>query len=68
MSKVLDWIDGWQIRLRDDRGYGVYDDHGLVAGPFGTEEAAIQAALLLPKKQGRAPAPAPAVPPSRSSP
>jgi len=49
MSKVLDWVDGWEIRIRDDHGYGVYDDHGLVAGPFGTEEAAIQAALILPK-------------------
>jgi len=51
MSKIVDWVDGWEIRLRDDRGYGVYDEHGLVAGPFGTEEAAIQAALLLPKKR-----------------
>jgi hypothetical protein len=50
MSNIVDWVDGWEIRLRDDRGYGVYDDHGLVAGPFGTEEAAIQAALLLPKR------------------
>ena len=50
MSKIVDWVDGWEIRLREDRGYGVYDDHGLVAGPFGTEEAAIQAALVLPKR------------------
>jgi hypothetical protein len=50
MSKIVDWVDGWEIRLRDDQGYGVYDEHGLVAGPFGTEEAAIQAALLLPKR------------------
>jgi len=58
MSKIVDWVDGWEIRLRDDRGYGVYDDHGLVAGPFGTEEAAIQAALLLPKKRPWAAEPA----------
>lgn len=50
MSKVLDWVDGWEIRIRDDHGYGVYDEHGLVAGPFGTEEAAIEAALTLPKR------------------
>jgi hypothetical protein len=50
MSKVLDWVDGWEIRIRDDHGFGVYDEHGLVAGPFGTEEAAIQAALALPKR------------------
>jgi hypothetical protein len=50
MSKIVDWVDGWEIRLRDDRGYGVYDEHGLVAGPFGTEAAAIEAALLLPKR------------------
>lgn len=49
MSKVVDWVDGWEVRSREDHGYGVYDDHGLVAGPFGTEAAAIQAALLLPK-------------------
>ena len=53
MSKVLDWVDGWEIRIRDDNGFGVYDDHGLVAGPFGTEEAAIQAALALPKRGQR---------------
>lgn len=51
MSKLVDWVDGWEIRLRDDHGYGVYDSHGLVAGPFGTEKAAIQAALLLPKRE-----------------
>ncbi|WP_423069050.1 hypothetical protein [Devosia sp. CN2-171] len=49
MSRLVDWIDGWEVRLRDDHGYGVYDSHGLVAGPFGTESAAIKAALLLPK-------------------
>lgn len=54
MSKIVDWVDGWEIRLREDGGYGVYDDHGLVAGPFGTEEAAIEAALVLPKRGGGA--------------
>jgi hypothetical protein len=45
-----DLIDGWQVIDRDDGGYGVYDEHGLIAGPFGTREGAIKAALLLPKR------------------
>ena len=51
MSKIVDWVDGWEIRLRDEQDYGVFDEHGLVAGPFGTEEAAIEAALMLPKRE-----------------
>ena len=43
-------MDGWEIHYRDDGGYGVYDEHGLIAGPFGTKQAALQAALLLPKR------------------
>lgn len=53
MSKLVDWVDGWEIQLRDDHGYGVYDEHGLIAGPFGTERAAIEAALRLPKPKHR---------------
>jgi hypothetical protein len=49
-DKLVDWVDGWEIHLRGDHGYGVYDEHGLIAGPFGTEAAAIQAAMLLPKR------------------
>ena len=44
-----DFIDGWEIHSRPDGGYGVYDDHGLVAGPYGTRQEAIAAALQLPK-------------------
>lgn len=50
MVRFVVWVDGWEVRLRDDHGYGVYDDHGLIIGPFGTESAAIQAALRLPKR------------------
>jgi hypothetical protein len=53
MSKNIGWVDGWEIQLRDDGGYGVYDEHGLVAGPFGTEQAAFNAALHLPKRGGK---------------
>jgi hypothetical protein len=42
-------VNGWEIRSRDDHGYRVYDSHGLVAGPYGTEEEAMDAAILLPK-------------------
>ena len=49
MSRDVDWVDGWEIRSRPDGGYGVYDEHGLVAGPFGTRAEAIAAALRLPK-------------------
>jgi hypothetical protein len=50
MSKLVSWVDGWEIRRREDHAYGLYDEHGLVAGPFGTEAAAIRAALCLPKR------------------
>lgn len=56
MSHKVDWIDGWEIHGRPDGGYGVYDSHGLVAGPYGTKAAAMEAALQLPKHApGRAP-------------
>lgn len=48
-----DLIDGWQVIFRDDGGYGVYDEHGLIDGPFGTRQRAIRAALSLPKRYPR---------------
>ena len=55
MSQYADFVDGWEIHSRPDGGYGVYDSHGLVAGPFGRKEDALAAALQLPKHR---PAPA----------
>lgn len=26
-DKLVDWVDGWEIHLRGDHGYGVYDEH-----------------------------------------
>jgi hypothetical protein len=48
MSNVA-FVDGWEVRSRDDGGFAVYDSHGLLSGPYGTKEAAIAAALRLPK-------------------
>ncbi len=49
MSQHADFVDGWEIHSRPDGGFGVYDSHGLVAGPYGRKEDAIAAALRLPK-------------------
>lgn len=49
MLRDADFIDGWEVHSRPDGGYGVYDSHGLVAGPYGTRQQAIAAALQLPK-------------------
>lgn len=49
MSEKVAWVNGWEIRPRPDGGFGVYDLHGLVAGPFGTREEAFEAAMKLPK-------------------
>jgi hypothetical protein len=49
MPSSADNINGWEVRLRADGGYGVYDYHGLVDGPFGRREEAMAAALRLPK-------------------
>lgn len=49
MSSSNHAVNGWEIRRRDDGSFGVYDLHGLVAGPFGRRESAVNAALLLPK-------------------
>lgn len=49
MSNDTDFVGGWEILSRPDGGSGVYDSHGLVAGPFGTKAEAIQAALKLPR-------------------
>ena len=51
MDKVA-WIDGWEVRPRPDGSYGVYDYHGLLAGPFGTVTDAIVAARQLPRPAG----------------
>jgi len=47
-----DRIDGWEIRPRPDGSFGVYDAHGIVAGPFGSKAEAIAAALLLTRNTG----------------
>lgn len=49
MLRDVFWVEGWEIHLRPDNGYGVYDSHGLIAGPFGTKGEAITAAMGLPK-------------------
>ena len=48
MSFRIASVHGWEIHRREDGGFGVYDSHGLIAGPFGTREAAVNAAMLLP--------------------
>ena len=52
MADKVAWIDGWEVRPRPDGSYGVYDDHSLMAGPFGNKEEAISAAMKLPHRQG----------------
>jgi len=54
MLNDVAWVDGWEVRPRDDGGFAVYDAHGLIAGPFGTKEQAIAEALRLPKPKGTA--------------
>ncbi|MGV3491662.1 MAG: hypothetical protein ACO1OG_10110 [Devosia sp.] len=49
MSVRIAAVNGWEIHLREDRGFGVYDGHGLIAGPFATQQAAQNAARLLPR-------------------
>ena len=49
MSDLIDRVDHWEIRHREDGGYGVSDAHGLVAGAHGTREQAFAAALRLPR-------------------
>jgi hypothetical protein len=41
-------VDGWQVRPCGDGGFGVYDYHRMVVGPFGTTKQAITAAMGLP--------------------
>jgi hypothetical protein len=55
VSDSNDRVDGWEIRDRPDGAFGVYDAHGLLAGPFGTKEEAMKAALSLPKDGPRFP-------------
>ena len=44
-----DRINEWEIRPRPDGSFGVYDVHGMVAGPFGSKTEAMAVALQLPK-------------------
>jgi len=48
MTDTFDIINGWEVRGREDGGYGIYDAHGMVSGPHWTKTAAIGAALELP--------------------
>jgi len=48
MSLRIASVQGWEIHRRDDGSYGVYHANGLIAGPFGTQQAAFNAARLLP--------------------
>ncbi len=51
MSIVLGIVDGWEVRSRDDGGFGVYDGHGMISGPHGSKAEALGAAMKLPKPQ-----------------
>ena len=48
MSVRVASIRGWEIHQREDGSFGVYNGQGLIAGPFRTQQAAINAANLLP--------------------
>lgn len=48
-----DIVDGWRIVATGDGGFGVFDDHGMLAGPFGRREQAMAAALKLPRPARR---------------
>ncbi len=50
MTKVLDIVDGWQVREAPNGGYLVCDDHGVVDGPFPSRAAAAAAAHQLPNR------------------
>lgn len=52
MNREIDWIDGWEVRQGADGTYGVYDQHGMVAGPFEEREKGIKAAMALPRNRG----------------
>lgn len=47
MAESNDRINGWEVR-RDERGYCVYDRHGMVSGPHLSKTDALRAALQLP--------------------
>ena len=49
MSDTRGIVDGWEVRSREDGGFGVYDGHGLVSGPHWSKTEAIGAALKLPR-------------------
>lgn len=48
MSVCYDRVDGWEVRDCAG-GFGVFDDHIMVAGPLPSRNEAIRAALELPK-------------------
>lgn len=56
MNAAIDRVNIWEVRPRPDGGFGVYDDHGMVAGPFGTRNEALDAAMHLVRPQPLAPA------------
>jgi hypothetical protein len=58
MDKEVAWIDGWDVLQRPDGSYAVYDSHGMIEGPFGTQKQAMAAALRLPVKRRTAGGPA----------
>ncbi len=49
MKRGTDFVNGWLIRERPDGGFEVFDGHGVVEGPFNTNEAAFAAAIRLPR-------------------
>lgn len=52
MLEKVAWVNGWEVRSRPDGSFGVYDDHSMLAGPFGHVEEAIGAASKLPRPAG----------------
>jgi hypothetical protein len=52
MSKKLAWVNGWEVRPHSEGSFAVYDDHSMMAGPFGRVTEAIEAAMKLPHPTG----------------
>ena len=56
MREKVAWVTGWELRPRPDGGFGVYDLHGLIAGPVwhagggvrGRDEAAQTGTIHVP--------------------
>jgi len=49
MADAIGIVNGWEVRSREDGGFGVYDCHGMVSGPHWSKTEAIGAALKLPR-------------------